>query len=134
MFATEQAPPKVDRLAVQGSGFLVATLLSSDDGQIVHRIRNQPMVVAVDRWPDAQRFLCGRYRVGQPAALARRDQQHVQILGQVLMQVPVRTPMPRQGLSREAVCGVGVASCKARLAFCRKFVATSSLSAPCSRS
>ena len=30
MFVTEQAPPKVDRLAVQGSGFLVATLLSPD--------------------------------------------------------------------------------------------------------
>ena len=74
MFRPEQAPPKVDRLAVQGSGFLVATLLSSDDGQIVHRIRNQQMVVAVDRFPDAQRFLCGRYRVGQPAALARRHQ------------------------------------------------------------
>ena len=74
MFATEQAPPKVDRLEVQGRGFLVATLLSSDDGQIVHRIRNQQMVVAVDRSPDAQRFLRGRYRVGQSAALARRHQ------------------------------------------------------------
>ena len=111
MFVTEQAPPKVDRLAVQGGGFLVATLLSSEDGQVVHRVRNQPMLVAVDRSPDAQRFLCGRQRVGQPAALARRDQQYVQILGHVLMQVAVRTPMLRQGLSREAVRGVGVASC-----------------------
>ena len=114
MFATEQAPPKVDHLAVQGGGFLVATLLCSEDGQIVQRPGNQAVLVAVDRSPDAQRFLYGRQGVGQPAALARRVRQFVQILGHVLVQVAVRTPVPLQGRSREAVCCVGVASCQSQ--------------------
>ena len=38
-----------------------------------------------------------------------------QILGQVLVQVAVRTPMLLQGRSRESVCGVGVAACQSQL-------------------
>src|SRR4029450_1550726 len=100
---TFQSPPKVYRLLLQGLRFLVATLLSPEDGQVVQRSGNRRVLVAVDGFPDAQRFLDGRQRVGEPAALVRRVPHFLEILGHLLVQVAVRTPMLLEGRPREAV-------------------------------
>jgi hypothetical protein len=116
MFATEQAPPKVDHLAVQGGGFLVATLLSSEDGLIVERLGNQVVLVAVERFSGCAAIpLRPPARVGQPAALARRV-----LVVQISATSWCRLPCARRCLSRASRAkrsAVSASPSRARFAF-----------------